>query len=102
MTTDFAASAVVYGEKDVAVSVNRAWLDAALDFLSGHGLPIREFEMRRTLTSPWARYSWPGDQDYIFAEVDAGHVRVLEVFAHPEEKGFGILLARPCLRQPGR
>jgi hypothetical protein len=84
--TELTASAVVYGKRDMAVSINRSWLDAALEFLSSHGLPVREFEMRRTRTSAWARYPWPKDQDRIFREVDTGHVRVLEVFAHPEEK----------------
>ena len=37
--TELRASAVVYGKKDVAAPVNRAWLDAALDFLSGHDSP---------------------------------------------------------------
>ena len=60
--TELMASAVVYGKKDVAVSVNRAWLDAALDFLAGHGLLVREFEMQATPTSTVGQYSWPKDE----------------------------------------
>ena len=46
--TDLRASAVVYGEKDLAGPINPAWLDAALDFLSDHGLPVREYEINLT------------------------------------------------------
>ncbi len=84
--TELRASAVVYGEKDVAAPVNRAWLDAALDFLSDHGLPVREYEAKLTPTSAPALHPWPKGRDRLFRAVDAGQVRVLGFYAHPEEK----------------
>ena len=69
--TELRASAVVYGEKDVAAPVNRAWLDAALDFLLGHGLPVREYEAKLTPTSAAALHPWPKGRDRLSA-VDEG------------------------------
>ena len=85
--TDLRASAVVYGEKDLAGPIHPAWLDAALAFLSDHGLPVREYEINPTPSSENRfLYAWPKDRDRLLREMTGGHVRTLGLYAHPEEK----------------
>ncbi len=84
--TGITASAVVYGEKKMTAPVNQAWVDAALAFLSSHGLPIREYDISQTPTGKGALHRWPEDRERLLREVNAGHIRALGLYAHPELK----------------
>ena len=98
--TELRASAVVYGEKDVAAPVNRAWLDAALDFLSGHGLPVREYQAKLTPTSAAAASMAQRPGPLIPRGGRRAGPRTRIRRASGGEAGSRDVVARRCLRQP--
>jgi hypothetical protein len=55
---------------------------AALAFLAGRGLPVREYQINATPTADLPGCPWPNERDRLFREVESGHVYDLGLHAH--------------------